>query len=106
MIFQVLVSTTTTSLLAGLGRSTDRNIFVPSTEKQTWNGEGYSPTHDGSRTCVTRFHFRGSSAFTSNTATLLARRLFMITQWSPDGLKPASWAGLNTAGITTSQVSG
>src|SRR5262245_64302415 len=99
MIFQVFVSTTTKSLRAGFGRRTETNIFVPSIEKPTWNGDGNSPVHSGSRTNVLRFHFRGSLSVVSKIAMLLARRLFIIvkTDGRRDGLKPDSWIGLLTA---------
>ena len=91
-----LVSTTTTALLPGLGCKIETKHFEPSTEKATWNGDGYSPFQSGSLTLRTRFHWRGSALETSKTAISLARRLFMIVKSVPLGLKPHSWTGLAT----------
>ena len=98
-------------LLVGVGRAGEVMAVAPLqhgevVEKLTWKGEGYSPTHSLSFTKVTRFQLRGSSEELSKTATLLARRLFIMTRWLPDGLKPVSWMGFPTEGRVTSQVSG
>src|SRR4051812_40819648 len=96
------------SLFIGLGRGTVKKHLVPSTEKPMWNGEGKSPTHSGSRRKVFLDHFRGSASPTSKTATLLARRLFIMqnTAGLIDGLNPDSWIGLLIPSSRTSQVSG
>src|SRR6516165_5637130 len=106
MTFQVLVSTAQTSLLRGLGDSTETNILERSIEKQRWNGLGYSPTHSGSSTIVTFFQRRGSGSLVSYTGMLFCRRLFIIVKKRPSGEKPASWAGFFTSSKTTSQASG
>src|SRR6516165_3371059 len=106
MTFQVLVSTATTSLLRGLGESTETNILEPSTEKPRWNGLGYWPTHSGSSTNVTFFHRRGSGSDVSKIGMLFCRRLFIIVKNFPSGENPASWAGFLTSSNVTSQASG
>src|SRR6516165_7888774 len=106
MIFQVLVSTAHTSLLRGLGESTETNILERSIEKQRWNGLGYSPTQSLSSTNVTFFQRRGSGSDASKIGMLFCRRLFIIVKDFPSGENPASWAGFLTSSNVTSQASG
>src|SRR6516225_4784679 len=106
MTFQVLVSTAHTSLLRGLGESTETNILERSIEKQRWNGLGYWPTHSGSSTNATFFHRRGSGSDVSKIGMLFWRRLFIIVKVFPSGVNPASWAGFLTSSNVTSQASG
>src|SRR4051794_8539084 len=106
MTFQLLVSTAHTSLLRGLGESTETNILERSIEKQRWNGEGYCPAHSRSSTNVAFFQRRGSGSDVSKTAMLFCRRLFIITIVWPSGENPASWAGFLTSSNATSQASG
>ena len=104
MVFQVLVSMTSTELFAGFPCSSETNILEPSMENAIWNGLGVLPVQPGSLTWVIRFQLRGSGSETSNTPMLFWRVLFVIVKNLPSGLNPHSWPDVTTLSSAISQI--